>query len=42
MFGIAADDGPSTGWVTGANFGPALPGTQIAATSWVDDQIHIR
>jgi len=34
------DDGK--GWVTGSNLGPALPGSQIAATSWGTSTIHIR
>ncbi|KAK5658021.1 hypothetical protein OQA88_2575 [Cercophora sp. LCS_1] len=30
------------GWQVGTNLGPALPGTQIAATTWATDTIHIR
>ncbi|KAK4171879.1 fucose-specific lectin, partial [Triangularia setosa] len=30
------------GWIAGSNLGPALPGTQIAATSWGTNSIHIR
>nr|6TRV_AAA Chain AAA, Uncharacterized protein [Scedosporium apiospermum]6TRV_BBB Chain BBB, Uncharacterized protein [Scedosporium apiospermum] len=35
-------DSPSTGWTAGANFGAALPGTAIAATSWGAGPYHIR
>jgi hypothetical protein len=30
------------GWTGGSNLGPALPGTQIAATTWGNSPLHIR
>ncbi|KAL2129555.1 hypothetical protein VTI74DRAFT_7620 [Chaetomium olivicolor] len=30
------------GWVVGSNLGPALPGTQLAATAWGTSSVHIR
>jgi len=35
-------DNNSNGWTVGSNLGPALPGTQIAATSWGTSPVHIR
>ncbi|KAK4096378.1 fungal fucose-specific lectin [Parathielavia hyrcaniae] len=35
-------DGASTGWTVGSNYGPALPGTQIAATTWGSNPWHLR
>ncbi|KAK4118852.1 fungal fucose-specific lectin [Parathielavia appendiculata] len=31
-----------SGWTKGSNLGPALPGTQIAATTWGKDPYHLR
>jgi hypothetical protein len=34
--------GGGSGWTVGSNLGPALPGTQIAATTWGNDPFHLR
>lgn len=35
-------DSGNSGWTVGSNLGPALPGTQLAATTWGKNPYHIR
>jgi len=35
-------DNGNNGWTVGSNLGAALPGTQIAATTWGKDPFHLR